>query len=163
VFGTQSRKVLADRLGVLKIEIAHTATDKTGQKVSQAGYQNITDYMNQNALKQCRKIYRSMKSSSSNHMTFSQVIVEICHKLHVPQKSIDFYQKPANMAEANLLFEQLSQLFEQSISHKKTESQKMTQYFGKQNTVGKKKKHRFWAVSNWKLIVNNTKINYKSF
>ena len=46
MFGTQSRKVLADRLGMLKIEISHTALDKTGQKVNQAGYQNITDYMN---------------------------------------------------------------------------------------------------------------------
>ena len=51
IFGTQQRKILADRKGVLKIEVPHSAIDKHGEKVTQAAYQTINDYFNQNALR----------------------------------------------------------------------------------------------------------------
>lgn len=68
VFGTQQRKMLADRHGVLKIEVAHSVIDKNGEKVSQAKHYNLSEYLGMNALKQCKKIFKTMQQ---RNMSFS--------------------------------------------------------------------------------------------
>ena len=111
VFGTQQRWVISDSKGVLKVQVGVDST-KDGN-VNANGYISVPDYLSQNALKQCRKIYLSMKARG---VSFNEVVVEIVSKLSAPTDTQAFYADKHAMADTNFLFELLCSNFEENLA-----------------------------------------------